>query len=73
MPISAVFSPEDGGMKGLMRVIMVIDPDLPTLRAEISVDGHSDVDLTPRDTVFASFWPADAKAYARQRPAITGR
>ena len=70
MPISAVFSNEDGAMHGLMRVIMVLDPDLPTLRAEIGVDGHLDVDLTPQQTVFASFLPVDARAYASMTPAV---
>ncbi len=72
MPVSADFSLEDGAMRGLMRVVMDLDPGLPPLRAEIGVTGPSDLELKVGNTVYASFRPDHAKVYSQAEEAGRG-
>jgi molybdate transport system ATP-binding protein len=67
-PISADFSARDGALSGLVRVVMDFDARLPPLRAEVGVVGASDTQLEAGKHIYATFLPADAKAYLRGRP-----
>jgi molybdate transport system ATP-binding protein len=70
-PVSAEVSSGDQGMRGLIRVITDIGPNLPTLRAEFDVNGADGGRLTEGETVYATFAPADARVYPRTRVRIS--
>jgi molybdate transport system ATP-binding protein len=54
-PVSATPSTNDDRMEGLLRVVMVIDPRLPTLTADITVDSSTDLSLSEGTEVCACF------------------
>jgi molybdate transport system ATP-binding protein len=63
LPLSANLSPRDGRIEGLMQLMLLVDPHLPTLRAEIEVSASTDLELDVGHIVFASFPVTDAAAY----------
>jgi molybdate transport system ATP-binding protein len=67
VPLSATVSPGNGAIEGLMQVALLLDPELPTLRAEVNVTATGDLRPADGETVFASFEPHDAAAYHRHR------
>ncbi len=67
VPLSASLSPESGTIEGLMQVALLLDPNLPTLRAEVNVTAASEVQPAEGETIYASFEPRDAAAYSRHR------
>jgi molybdate transport system ATP-binding protein len=67
VPLSASLSPESGTIEGLMQVSLLLDPNVPTLRAEVNVTAASEVQPAEGETVYASFEPRDAAAYRRHR------
>jgi molybdate transport system ATP-binding protein len=73
IPVSADFSTDDGAMRGLMRIVMDLTPNLPPLRAEIGVSGPSDLDLSVGKSVYAAFGPDDAKTYSRSEEGHAGQ
>jgi ABC-type Fe3+/spermidine/putrescine transport system ATPase subunit len=70
-PISASVAPDNGAIAGLIRVVLVLGPDLPLLRAEIEVAPTSDLSLAEGETVYAVFDPADAIAYLHTEASST--
>jgi molybdate transport system ATP-binding protein len=68
VPLSASLSSRNGAIEGLMQVALLLNPDVPTLRAEVNITAASPVQPAGGETIFASFEPADAAAYQRHRP-----
>jgi molybdate transport system ATP-binding protein len=66
VPLSAKLS-GNNGMEGLMQVDLVLDPEVPRLRAEVNVTAASEVQPAEGETVYASFEPRNAAAYRRHR------
>jgi molybdate transport system ATP-binding protein len=63
VPISATFSETEKMMEGLMRVSMLIDPDLPPLSADITVTSSSQLELSEGKVIYASFKATETRAY----------
>jgi molybdate transport system ATP-binding protein len=61
-PVSAELAP-GGGMRGLMRVILVPESGVPPLRAEVAVDGSGHPRLEEGAKVYASFAAEDAHVF----------
>ena len=54
-PISAKVSAIDDRMEGLLRVVMVIDPGLPTLTVDVTVDSSTELSFSEGTRVYACF------------------
>jgi molybdate transport system ATP-binding protein len=64
-PVSASLSAKNDRMEGLVRVVMVIDPRLPTLTADITVDPAIDLPYPYSEgtTVYATVEPGDVTVF----------
>lgn len=62
-PVSTSLSTVDDRMEGLLRVVTVIDPGLPTLTADITVDSSTELPYSEGTTVYASIEPSDVTVF----------
>jgi molybdate transport system ATP-binding protein len=70
-PLSASVSTASDRMEGLLRVVALIDPVLPTLTADMTVDSSSQWKLSDGDHVTACFSPRDVRVYVNDPPTHT--
>jgi molybdate transport system ATP-binding protein len=62
-PVSTSLSTVADRMEGLLRVVTVIDPGLPTLTADITVDSSTELPYSEGTTVYASIEPSDVTVF----------
>jgi molybdate transport system ATP-binding protein len=65
-PVSASLSAAGPRMEGLLRAVTLVDPLLPTLTADMTVDVSSHVTFSEGDQVSACFSPRDVSVFANE-------
>jgi hypothetical protein len=66
-PVSANLSAVGNQMEGLMRVVALIDPSLPTLAADVTIDSSTQDSLPEGATVNACFDQRDVMVFMDER------